>query len=138
MQNTSERSLTIAAWIFVIVAAIAAIQGVADGLPRHGVDATWPDHARFHVAWATFSKIGFCLMTATVALMPFRREERWSWWVLLAFVVLGMYSLVPSAIWQGSGPQEQFTMPLALTFAALAIALGLSWRVGFPSASEDG
>ncbi len=137
MNSTSNRSLATASWIFVVVAAIAAIQGLADGLPRHGVDPTWPDHARFHVAWATFSKVGFCLMTAAVARIPLRRAERWSWWALAAFVVLGMYSLMPAAIWQGSGPQEVFYVPLALTFVALLVALGLSWRVGFPPAQND-
>jgi hypothetical protein len=135
--NTSDRSLTIASWTFVVVAGIAAIQGLVDGLPRHGVDPTWPDHARFHVTWATFSKIGFCITTAAVALIPFRRAERWSWWTLLTFVVLGMYSLIPAAMWQGSGPQEIFAIPLALAYTALLAALAISWRVGFPVYRDD-
>ncbi len=136
MNGQSKRALKVYACIFVVVAGIAAVQGLVDGLPRHGVDLTWPDHARFHVALAAFSRTGFCVMTAAVALIPFRRAERWSWWALLAFVVLGMYSLVPAAVWQGSGPQEVFAIPLALAFAALLVALGISWKVGFPRSNN--
>jgi hypothetical protein len=73
---------------------------------------------------------------AAVALIPFRRTARWSWWALLAFVVFGMYSLIPAAVWQGSGPQAMLAVPLALTFASLLVALSISWRVGFPRSPE--
>ncbi len=127
----NSRALSIASWIFVIVAGIVALQGLLDGLPRHGFDSSWSDHARFHVTLAAFSQFGFCVMAATVALIPFRRAERWSWWVLLGFTVFGNFSLVPAALWQGSGPQEKFTIPIALAFAALVAALSMSWKVGF-------
>ena len=130
-RDVSGRTLNISAWIFVVVAGIVALQGLLDGLPRHGLDVSWSDHARFHVTLAAFSQIGFCLMAATVALIPFRRAERWSWWVLLGFTVFGNFSLVPAALWQGSGPQEKFTIPIALAFAALVVALSMSWKVGF-------
>lgn len=135
--NPGDRKLNAAAWTFVVIACIAALQGLVDGLPRHGVDPAWPDHARFHVTWATFSNAGFCLMAGAVALIPFRRAERWSWWVLLGFAILGNYSLIPAAIWQGSGPQQIFAIPLALAFTALLVALAMTWRVGFPASLED-
>ena len=132
----SRNTLTGAAWIFVIVAAVVGLQGVLDGIPLHGFDLTWPDHARFHLTWATASKVGFCLTIAVVALIPFRRTERWSWWVLLAFVLLGNYSLIPAAIWQGSGPRGGAAIPIAIAFTALFVALAMSWRVGFPSRAD--
>ena len=132
----SRNTLTGAAWIFVIVAAVVGLQGVLDGIPLHGFDLTWPDHARFHLTWATASKVGFCLTIAVVALIPFRRTERWSWWVLLAFVLLGNYSLIPAAIWQGSGPRGGAAIPIAIAFTALFVALAMSWRVGFTSRAD--
>ena len=135
-QTPSRKTLNGAAWIFVIVAAVVGLQGVVDGIPLHGFDLTWPDHARFHLTWATASKVGFCLTIVVVSLIPFRRAERWSWWVLLAFVVLGNYSLIPAAIWQGSGPRGGTEIPIGIVFTALFVALAMSWRVGFSSRAD--
>jgi cell division protein FtsW (lipid II flippase) len=136
-REVDDRILTICAWIFVSIATIFAAQGALEGLPRHGTDLSWPDHARFHVTFAAFVQIGYCMMTATVALIPFRRRERWSWWALLGFFVFGGLSLIPAALWQGSGPQAHFVIPIALTFAAGFTALFLSHKVGFPNLLDN-
>jgi hypothetical protein len=130
--DVSGKKLVTASWMFVVMALVMAIQGVVDGLPMHGVDASWPDHARFHITWATASKVGFCLTVGIVALIPLRRAERWSWWVMLIFSVFGCMSLIPAAIWQGSGPRAIFELPIAVGFLVLVAALVLSFRVGFP------
>ena len=132
MSNAGDVKLNVAAWIFVVMAFILAVQGVVDGLPRHGFDQSWSDHARFHITWATASKVGFCLTAGIIALIPLRKAERWSWWVLLVFTVFGNMSLIPAAIWQGSGPRAGFEIPIAIGFVALLVALILSFRVGFP------
>ncbi|MFT7218443.1 MAG: hypothetical protein ACI8Z1_000052 [Candidatus Azotimanducaceae bacterium] len=132
MRETQEVKVDVAAWIFVMMAFLLAVQGVVDGLPMHGLDPSWPDHARFHIAWATASKVGFCLTVGLIALIPFRKAERWSWWALLVFTVFAFLSAVPSAIWQGSGPREGFEIPIAISFLALFVGLALSFRVGFP------
>lgn len=136
VHGVTDRTLNICAGIIVFVAIIGAAQGVLEGLPRHGVDMTWPDHARFHVTYAAFSQIGFCAMTATVALIPFRQRERWSWWVLAGFFVFGNLSL-PVAAWiQGSGPQAHFIIPIALAFTAVFAALIITHKVGFPRSAD--
>ncbi len=132
MVSENNRNLNVASWIFVVMAFVLAVQGVVDGLPMHGFDYSWPDHARFHVTWATASKVGFCITVGLIALIPFRRAERWSWWALLVFTVFGNLSLIPSAILQGSGPRAGFEVPIAIGFLALIVALALSFRVGFP------
>ena len=132
MSNSGDVKLNVAAWIFVVMAFILAVQGVVDVLPRHGFDQSWSDHARFHITWATASKVGFCLTAGIIALIPLRKAERWSWWVLLVFTVFGNMSLIPAAIWQGSGPRAGFEIPIAIGFVALLVALILSFRVGFP------
>ena len=132
MIMTKDRNLKIASWIFVVMAIVLAVQGAIDGLPMHGFDLSWPDHARFHVTWATASKVGFCITVALIALIPFRKAERWSWWALLVFTVFGNMSLIPSAMLQGSGPRAGFEVPIAIGLIALIVALALSFRVGFP------
>ena len=135
--NLTDRRLNICAWIFVGVATIVAAQGTLEGLARHGVDLSWPDHARFHVTFAAFSQIGLSLMTATVALIPFRRRERWSWLVLSGFFLFGNLSLVPAALLQGSGPQAHFTIPISLALASVFSALVATHKVGFPDSKEN-
>ena len=132
MSSVGDVKLNMASWIFVVMAFVLAVQGVVDGLPMHGFDQSWPDHARFHITWATASKVGFCLTVGIIALIPFRKAERWSWWALLVFTVFGNLSLLPAAIWQGSGPREGFEIPIAIAFIALLVGLVLSFRVGFP------
>ena len=133
MSSVADVKLTIASWIFVVMAFVLAVQGVVDGLPMHGFDQSWPDHARFHITWATASKVGFCLTVGIIALIPFRKAERWSWWALLVFTVFGNLSLLPAAIWQGSGPRAGSEIPIAILFIALLVGLVLSFRVGFPN-----
>jgi hypothetical protein len=133
MISTNDRNLNIASWIFAGTAFVLAVQGVVDGLPMHGFDQSWPDHARFHVTWAAASKVGFCITVGLIALIPFRRAERWSWWALLVFTVFGYVSLIPSAILQGSGPRAGFEVPIAIGCITLLVALALSFRIGFPS-----
>jgi hypothetical protein len=133
MISTNDKNLNVASWIFVVMALALAVQGIVDGLPMHGFDHSWPDHARFHVTWATASKVGFCITVGLIALIPFRRAERWSWWALLVFTIFGNVSLIPSAILQGSGPRAGFEAPIAIGFIALVVALALSFRIGFPA-----
>jgi hypothetical protein len=133
MNRVINVKLNIASWIFVVMAFILAVQGVIDGLPMHGFDQSWPDHARFHITWATASKVGFCITVGMIALIPFRKAERWSWWALLVFTVFGNISLLPAAIWQGSGPRAGFEIPIVIGLIALLAGLVLSFRVGFPS-----
>ena len=78
------------------------------------------------------NQVGFCLTITAVALIPFRRSERWSWWVLLGFTLLGTFSLIPAALWQGNGPRAGTEIPIALIVLALLVALAISAKVGFP------
>ena len=132
MTVIANSGVNVAAWIFVAVAVVVALQALADGIPRNAFDATWPDHARFHLTWGVANQVGFCLTITAVALIPFRRSERWSWWVLLGFTLLGIFSLIPAALWQGNGPRAGTEIPIALIVLALLVALAISAKVGFP------
>jgi hypothetical protein len=94
------------------------------------------EHTRFHITWATASKVGFCITFAMIALIPFRKAERWSCWALLVFTVFGNMSLLPSAIWLRSGPRAGFEIPIVIGLIALLAVLELCFRVGF-SSRED-
>jgi len=68
MIEVSDKKLETAAWMFVVMALVMAIQVVVDGLPMHGVDPSWPDHARFHITLAPASKVDFLALVAALAL----------------------------------------------------------------------
>ena len=138
MNSSPTSRLNVAAWIFVAVAVLAAAQVAKDLIPNHAFDTTWPVHARFHVIWGAANHIGFALLAAAVALFPLRRGEAWSWWALLLWVLLGNYSIFVAMLLQ---PGAVTLGPIYLTamaagYSALLVALGLSFRVAFPSSDK--
>ena len=104
MTETRDRMRAVAIWVFVSVGIIQAIQALVDALPNHAFDASWPEHARFHVTIGAANQAGFAVTAIIIALIPFRRGERWSWWALLCFALLSTVAIIPSAVWHGSGP----------------------------------
>jgi hypothetical protein len=129
--STANR-LSVAAGLFVVVATFFVLQAIFDQILRHAFDMTWPDHARFHLTWGVANQVGFSLAAVAIALIPLRKGERWSWWVLLLWVLLGYFSLFAAWLWHGSGPRPGFEIPLGVIAIALLTALGLSFRVAFP------
>jgi peptidoglycan/LPS O-acetylase OafA/YrhL len=130
LEGLSGRQVTVAAWIFVVVSAIVGIQAIADALPKHAFDMSWPDHARFHVTVGAASQFGFALSTVLIALIPFRRGERWSWWALLSFALLGVVVLIPATLWHDSGPPPGAWGLIGACIVAMLVALSLTARIG--------
>ena len=120
----------VAVWIFVVVSAILGLQALVDGLPKHAFDMSWPSHARFHVTIGAASTLGLAVTNMLIALIPFRRGERWSWWALLGFAVFGYVALVPATLWHQSGPPPGAWVLIGICIAAMVLGLGLTARVG--------
>lgn len=130
LKAVTGRKLTAAAWIFVAVGVIQGTQALVEAIPSHAFDATWPAHARFHLAIGAMNQIGFAIAAIVIALIPFRRSERWSWWALLAFALLSTVALIPAALWQGSGPAAGAWVLIAACIVAMMVALVLTAGVG--------
>ncbi len=55
----------------------------------HFWDAGWLPHAVNHLFRGTLASLGLVVVTIVILMGPFRRRERWAWWlVMLAFFFL--------------------------------------------------
>jgi len=136
LSGSMKKKVVAAAWIFVVVAAVSGIQAVADAIPKHAFDMSWPDHARFHLTVGAANQLGFAVMTMLVALIPFRRGERWSWWALLGFALLSFMVLVPASVWHGSDPPPGAWLLIGACIAAMLLALLLTLEIGLRGADH--
>lgn len=139
LEHAQQRRLDRAHWIFVVVSIYGAIAPFADLLRKHAGDLTWPDHARFHVAWAAGLLFALALVTILLARYPLRAGEKWSWYALAIITVFGIGSLVPASIWLRSGPPAHLYVLTGLSLVAMVAALVMAWRPIFrPGNSEVG
>lgn len=106
----TTRARTAASWVFVAVSVLSGLIAVSVYAPMED-----PFEGDAKVLIASFG-VGMALLTAVIALVPFRRGDRWAWavlWIWPAFFVahvIGLGTVVPD-------------LPLALVTAA---ALGVS------------
>ena len=114
-----------ASWVFVAVAATLMLQPFAEALPKHGVDASWPAHAHFHLASGLANQFFFGFAAILVARIPYRRGEAWSWWVLAGFA-LAMICMIPARLWFGSGSARQFWPLIGIEIVLMVAALALT------------
>ena len=128
--GSTTRGRMVAVWIFVVVSAILGLQAIVDGLPKHAFDMSWPSHARFHVTIGAASTFGLAATTILIALIPFRRGERWSWWALLSFAVFGYIALIPATLWHQSGPPPGAWVLISICIAAMVLGLALTVKMG--------
>jgi cell division protein FtsW (lipid II flippase) len=131
LSDSVRKRLAVAAWIFVAVGVVQGVQAVADAIPKHAFDPSWLDHARFHVVVGAANQLGFAIAAILVALIPFRRGERWSWWMLLNFALLSTVALIPATVWQGSGPPPAAWLIISACITAMLVGLLLTLEVGF-------
>jgi hypothetical protein len=83
------------------------------------------------------NQLGFAIAPIVIALVPCRRRERWSWWILLAFALLSTVALIPAALWHGSGPPAGAWVLIAACIAAMIIALAMTADVGLRDQSAS-
>ncbi len=114
---------TFSVWVFTLVPLAAAIALAADLIPKHGFDASWSDHARFHATWAAAKFAALGIIVALIAQNAFKKGERWAWWAMAAYLVVGLGGLFPAMLWQGDGPPLRPLMMIAVMVAVLFVAL---------------
>lgn len=95
---------TFSIWVCTLVPLLAALALAADLIPKHGFDESWSDHARFHATWASAKFLALGIIVALIAQNAFKKEEKWAWWAMVIYLIIGVGSMVPAMIWQGDGP----------------------------------
>lgn len=122
---------TFSIWIFTLVPLIAAMALALDLIPKHGFDASWSDHARFHATWAAAKFLALGVIVALIAQNAFRRQEPWAWWAMAIYLVVGIGGLVPAILWHGDGPPARPLVMIAVMVLLMTVALIGSARATF-------
>jgi uncharacterized membrane protein len=110
-------------WVFTIVPLVAAIALAVDLIPKHGFDAAWSDHAKFHVTWAAAKFIALGIVVALIAQNAFKRDESWAWWAMATYLVIGVGGLLPAIMWHGDGPPVRSMIMIAIMIVLMVVAL---------------
>jgi phage shock protein PspC (stress-responsive transcriptional regulator) len=93
--------------------------------PEHVVDASWPDHARFHVLEAIFWAAGLDVVALAITWWPLPRREPWAWWALAAVFLFGHVSYVISIIALPEGRPPNVSADITLAIAGALFGVGL-------------
>lgn len=124
-------------WIFTLVPLIAAITLAADLLPNHGIDETWPNHAKFHATWAAAKFLALGVIVALVAQNALKSQETWAWWVMAVYLVVGFGGQLPAVLWHGDGPPMKALMMIGVLVLLMFVALVGSAREIFSKHTQN-
>ena len=125
-----------AVWVFTLVPLIAAVALAADLIPKHGFDLSWSGHARFHATWASAKFFALGIIIALIAQNAFKKAERWAWWTMLIYLVVGIGGMIPAMLWHGDGPPTRPLVMIGIMVVLMIIALALSAKTTFSSATK--
>ena len=125
-----------AVWVFTLVPLIAAVALAADLIPKHGFDLSWSEHARFHATWASAKFFALGIIIALIAQNAFKKAERWAWWTMLIYLVVGIGGMIPAMLWHGDGPPTRPLVMIGIMVVLMIIALALSAKTTFLSATK--
>lgn len=123
-------------WVFTLVPLAAAVALALDLIPKHGFDPSWPEHARFHATWASAKFLALGLVVALIAQNAFRRGERWAWWAMATYLVIGVGGMIPAMLWHRDGPPLRPLIMTGVMALLMLIALIGTARRASPRQSE--
>ena len=130
-KSASSRRLLAVSWLFTVLPLIAASSLLFAAIPEHGMDPDWPAHARFHVIWASLKFLALGIMAAIISRTAFVAGNRWSWWALTTYVVVGVGGLFLAMIWQGGAPPLRALIMVSIMTGLMALGLILTADIGF-------
>ncbi len=114
----------------ITLACIGQILGYAYALPGHIGEATWSDHAQFHLFLSWVWILGLDIAIIALAWGPLQKRERSSFWILLALFISAQGGHFIASLVVPAGRPSEFWYDYALGTMALifAIGLGISWK----------
>ena len=73
-------------WMLTVLAAAFALIDARGGT-IHLLGEDWSAHAKFHLVTGLFYTVALCTVMIVLTWGPFRRGERWAWWLIAALSV---------------------------------------------------
>ncbi len=127
-----DRRLSAGSWLCIPFALYAILAPFLLLLPSHAFDKSWPDHARFHLLWAS-GKL-FAIGTNQYLLVRYglRSGKPWVWYALASNLIFGGMTIVPaSRIAHGPIPpfqsHDRSTKLAVFVFLSGIVGLALSF-----------
>jgi len=114
----------------ITLACIGQILGYAYALPGHIGEATWSDHAQFHLFLSWIWIVGLDIAIIALAWGPLQKRERSSFWILLVLFVSAQGGHFIASLIVPAGRPSEWWYDYALGAVALifAIGLGIGWK----------
>ena len=114
----------------ITLASIGQIIGYAYALPGHIGEATWSDHAQFHLFLSWIWIVGLDIAIIALAWGPLQKRERNSFWILLVLFISAQGGHFIASLVVPAGRPSEFWYDYALGSVALifAIGLGVGWK----------
>ena len=114
----------------ITLASIGQIIGYAYALPGHIGEATWSDHAQFHLFLSWLWIVGLDIAIIALAWGPLQKRERNSFWILLVLFISAQGGHFIASLVVPAGRPSEFWYDYALGSVALifAIGLGVGWK----------
>ena len=121
----------------ITLASIGQILGYAYALPGHIGEATWSDHAQFHLFLSWIWIVGLDIAIIALAWGPLQKRERSSFWFLLVLFISAQDGHFIASLVVPAGRPSEWWYDYALGTVTLifAIGLGLAWKE--PSKAES-
>ena len=122
----------------ITVAAISQILGYAYALPGHIGEATWSDHAQFHLVLSWIWLLGINIAIIFIAWGTLQQRDQTSFWVLFVLFLSAQGGHFISSIIVPAGRPGEWWYNYALGTMALifAVGLGVAWKALSNSSSK--
>ena len=114
----------------ITLASIGQILGYAYALPGHIGEATWSDHAQFHLFLSWIWIVGLDIAIINLAWGPLQKRERSSFWTLLVlfFSAQGGHFIASLVVPAGRPSELWYDYALGTVALIFAIGLGIAWK----------
>jgi hypothetical protein len=114
----------------IILASIGQILGYAYALPGHIGEATWSDHAQFHLVLSWIWLVGLDIAIIAIAWGPLQKRERGSFWLLLILFISaqGGHFIASLVVPTGRPSEPWYDYALGAVALIFAIGLGIGWK----------
>lgn len=122
----------------ITLACVGQILGYAYALPGHIGEATWSDHAQFHLFLSWIWILGLDIAIIALTWGPLQKGDRSSFWLLLVLFLSAQGGhFIASLVVPAGRPTELWYDPALGTVALIfAIGLGIAWKTLSNSDSE--
>lgn len=92
-----DRRVTVGSWLCIPFTIYAILAPFLILLPSHAFEESWPDHAKFHLYWASGKLFAIGINQYLLARYGLREGKPWVWYALASNLIFGGMAIVPAS-----------------------------------------